>query len=1292
MILKRYIPNRYLRLLAYLAVFFLLIYLMFHWLLNYRTKEIIEAIIEKETKGKVSVRIGNVKLKLLPETRLDLMDTRVQFMDSTGKNMAYQVEFTYLGLQLHSLKDFVLHKKMEVDFLVAENPHIQINPSYSKAKEQQGNKAVHFEIGNIYLALQKIASEMKVRRFGLLNGKITLLKMQPNETTISIGGVNFTARDLAMAPVGSGLVEEQLQAGRLRLNTGKQQISFPEGNYDISYSKLHLDTEEKLVTIEDFTFTGKAKDSSLGNIEAGFANFRMYDLDFWSLYKEGTIRIDSLVCTDPRIKMGLDITPGKNKAANPDISVEKKIATLTGKLDIGYIALRNSTFDITTRNGNKVMPFHSSGNDLEVIGIKADSSAPRPLEISKVAFAIKNYKAMTSDSLYNILFDSVVFANRSINLLNFRIQPSEKNKQKNLKWMEVPNFQLNDISISDLLSSKKLKARELVLANGRSRVLYLRKPEKTRRSRPLREVITSIHKSVDLEKVRIIKTSVEMQSATDPEQKALIYGLNSEISLEEMFDASTYEVMGYSVGKVSFDSFHIRKGRFNINMSDGEIRGKDKRITAKHVNINDPATGTRAHAKDLVIFNYHFDDEFNEISVDSIGLSYASFHIRPSPDRANRTSGTGNKRSPRLYIKHFRVRDIKLDYNAGDTIAVTATLPMAELKGLGRNNNKWSIDDATINANGIAFRLPGIDIATGGISIRNRKASRVQDLRANYLKNGDTVRANIASISFEPNISAFMADGSISANELSIMRPYIQASVHARPASAKSGEAKPLDLGRIHVEDGAFSLRSVNGNHSSFFSSNDVNVDINRLKQNTGDDVLLVEKASIRIGGLQGSLNDSIHVTIPDQPLFIGIGKFNRYKKDSNISTAAVIDSLEARALNLKMTNRKGKTMELDHFSVGVEDLVLDSLTMPHILRRIKQTPSLHGGGVDFVRSDSNGTISVRGIGFTNYNRTISADSFSYRPALDRDAFNRKQVWQKDYMEVSTGRISIQHFDLEKFASDSIFHVAMIGVTDPRISVYKDKRLPFQHGIIKPLPVDMLEKLNKKIQIDTVMLMNGHVTYEEMNDKTNSLGRVDITDLQARLRNVKTFGFTASDTLYLRANASFLDKAPLFLRFAESYSDTLGAFLMQVRLGHLDLTELNPVIGPLAAAKVEKGILDTLELKAIGREYIAFGKMKMLYRDLKIQFLNKEDQQKKTIVTRFMTWAANLVVQGKNTKKTGTVFTQRVRERSVFNYWIKMVLSGALTNAGIKKNSRQEKKYKKTLRKLNVPEIPEVEL
>jgi hypothetical protein len=217
------------------------------------------------------------------------------------------------------------------------------------------------------------------------------------------------------------------------------------------------------------------------------------------------------------------------------------------------------------------------------------------------------------------------------------------------------------------------------------------------------------------------------------------------------------------------------------------------------------------------------------------------------------------------------------------------------------------------------------------------------------------------------------------------------------------------------------------------------------------------------------------------------------------------------------------------------------------------------------------------------------------------------------------------------------------------------------------------------------------VAYEEYNEKTNSIGKVFFTKMQVRLRNIDNHEHAPTDSLKLGATARFLDTANVSLRFHESYTDSLAGFLLQIRIGRFSLPAVNPVLRPLANARIDKGYLDTLQLKVIGREYLAHGKMRMLYKDLQVELLNKEDQEKKTLLTKLESWAANLFVKRNNFSKSGTVFTQRVRERSVFNYWIKILLSGAMTNAGIKKNSSQEKKYKKSVKKIHVPEIPEVE-
>lgn len=1261
-------------------------------IIKYRARSIIHNVVATQTQGKADVSIGRVGLSLFPVARLDLFNTKLEFLDSTKQQKVYDISFKYLGLQVNSITDFLFRKKLQIDFLVAEDPHIQINPSLKK-KQASGNKAVHFEIGNIYLALQNIAKEMQIRRFGLLNGKITLLKLSPDETTIQIGGVNFTARDLMMKPDPNGTTDSKLQAGQLRLNTGKQEIRFPEGNYTIRFNGLLLDTEEKLVTISDFGFVGKAKDSSLGNIEAGFRQFRMYNLDFWSLYNSGVLRIDSLVCLDPKIKLGLQLGHKNDVVPSNNVNIEKKIATLTGKLEIKYLALRNSTIDITTRNKDKVTPFHSSGNDFEAIGIRIDSGAAAPIDIQKVSFAIKNYTATTADSLYHINFDSVVFANRSINLINFRISPSPENRSPAKKWLTVPNFQLRNISVDHLLGQKQLKAEELLLENAQIINYFSQKIKKTARPKPLKQVIASLHKSVDLEKVHIVNGSVVMQSVEDKNKRLTVFGLDSEISLEEMFDASSYEVMGRSIGLVHFDSLHLRVGSYNLNFSNGDIRGKEKLIKARHLNLDNPSTGARSHARDIRLVNYRFNDEFNIISLDSFKFSYASLHLRPPKKQASQPRNP-EANPPDLQLKYFQGRDIKIDLKQADTLEFRTHINDIEVKGISLLDGKFALADVSLDMDSLNLRLPGIMARSGPVKIRDERSSSISQIQLAIEQKGTLVKAQIPAIRLLPAIARSITNKYPIIPSVELDQPDIQAHLIALPKDPDKEKSSntSLELGKLVINKGRLDLIQENGNKSVKFKTDAIDITLQELKKEMGPMAFSMDHGSLHTERLDLKLNDSIRLYTEGGLLDMKIDGVGKHKATEGGNFHAGLTAFEGKKLNLHLLNKKGKNIEVNGFSLGGRDLQLDSTHASHILRRVKNNPSLYAGDVNFRKIDQHTHLEVFGIGFTNGDKTIRIDSLVYHPSMDRDSFNRMQQWQKDYMQVATGKIRIRNFDFDRLAADSLFNAGQIEIYQPDIHIYKDKRLPFQTGIIKPLPVNMLKKIEPRIRLDSLRIFDGKLVYEEFNDKTNSIGAVNFTNLTARIRHIRNYDITESDSLLLSASARFLDKAQLNVRFRESYTDSLAGFLFQVNMGRMDLSELTAVTQPLANAKVNQGFLDTLQLRAIGREYIAHGKMRMLYRDLKVEFLNKNDQEKKTIMTRFITWAANLIVKGKNTSRTGTVYTQRIRERSVFNYWIKIVLSGALTNAGIKSNTKQDKKYKKSVRKLNVPEIPEVTL
>ena len=326
--------------------------------------------------------------------------------------------------------------------------------------------------------------------------------------------------------------------------------------------------------------------------------------------------------------------------------------------------------------------------------------------------------------------------------------------------------------------------------------------------------------------------------------------------------------------------------------------------------------------------------------------------------------------------------------------------------------------------------------------------------------------------------------------------------------------------------------------------------------------------------------------------------------------------------------------------------------------------------------------------GFNRNSKTFSLDSFSFYPALERDSFIAKQTFQTDYINLKSGAVSIGPLDIDTYIKDNKLNIGTATIDNFLFTDYKDKQLPFNGGIVKPLPVTMIKKIPQQISVDTILLTNANVVYTEVSEKTKQAGTIPVTRMTIKLLNFKNYNINATDSLSIQANGYLMDTAWIRLRLKESYTDSLGGFLMTLRVKPTDLTLLNPALIPLASIKLESGFLDTLSMRAVGREFLSLGEMNMYYLNLKIRLLKNADEKKKTFFTSIISFIANsFVVKKNNSSRIGKVFFIRKRDRSAINYLIKIAMSGMASSAGVKSNKKIMRKYEKELEKRNLPPI-----
>ena len=242
------------------------------------------------------------------------------------------------------------------------------------------------------------------------------------------------------------------------------------------------------------------------------------------------------------------------------------------------------------------------------------------------------------------------------------------------------------------------------------------------------------------------------------------------------------------------------------------------------------------------------------------------------------------------------------------------------------------------------------------------------------------------------------------------------------------------------------------------------------------------------------------------------------------------------------------------------------------------------------------------------------------------------------------------------------------------------------------MPVDIIRAIALPVSIKNINLVDGQVNYIERNAKTRAEGNISLAHLQGKISNIKNRNFEENDSLELSISAYLMDSTLIKLRVKESYIDSLSGFLMTLRMNPTSLTFLNPMIAPLSNVKIMSGSVDSFFLWAIGKDDLAIGEINMYYHNLRIKLFKNAELDQSTFFTKAASFLANtFVIRKNNNGKSGVVYFERLKDRSFFNYIVKMTFSGMATSIGVKKNKKYIDEYNRQLKLKNLPPTTGVE-
>jgi hypothetical protein len=1204
-------------------------------------------------------------------------------MADDEKSTSYIISVKKITLNTGSLQSIIFRQKISIDSIDCVSPFVEVIKT-----EQSTTSRISLpeEFARIYKSIEETISKLQIKHLAIHSGSFSLVKQyDPGSAPIRITNI-----DLAIQNFGESSQQQESDrvffTDEIVLQSRNQDIIFPDGFHGLKFSKFKLSTKTNIIEIDSCFIYGNRTNSFKGQFGIFFDTLRLLNPDLNALSKRDLIKVDSAVCINPDIDFSFEVKksgndgglfPAKKRIKD---SLEASFKKLFANLDVQYIGVQNADIDIKVKRGESFTTYTSKKSNFNLHQLLIVEDPKIPIQLERFDFAIRNYIGYSPDSTYAIRFDSILLVKNKVSLSNFSIAPTGNNAPD---WKEVKTraFQLEDITWQDLIYNNRIVAERAVLVQPEVEIRNPKNPDRVKKKKgSLYLALAGFQKNLQINYLVLSDAKIAFESADGSVLK--LNGFNTSIQANSLLGSDDAGELINSINRFSFSTGSLNSKDRNFELLGGIYDGEAKSLMLGKAVYSGPGKSVSVNAEGIVISDIERTGSF-QFNASTVSWQKADINIdnsgRPEGAANENTSFIASWQQTRANQTNFKYVKDGLKVETFVSTFFTGPVNVSD-------NDRPKIKNIRLDGRSLLFRNEGISAFIGKYAIYDKQPSRLDNVELMFVGQKEDVVIKIPSLTLQPDVEDFM-NGERNTGKIVLNQPYFDFLPGSEKGTAEKKNWPQFSIAKLEMHEPVINKRWELMNTGlqpeieavSFSIENFVSAD---KKINIGHFTAQLKTLGIK--------NESVSLTTPADALKsfdISDIQIIPADGDQKLKWSASVNDIYVPGFNLDITPEDlpvkhiaAKDFRLSNIEVGTNY----PLAVSTIFGRNK---NLKLNTSSFTWNNSKSTIGSFGISIDNSFGSVSADSLHFSPNITADSFISIQEFRKDYITVSTGKISMRNLAIDKFVTDSILNISSVDIHHPVMYIYKDMHLPFKEGIIKPLPTGMIGKLTTKLAADSIRLHDATFTYEEFNDKTNKKGAAHFNHTNALITNFRNAGIKEGDSLDLQLTSMLFDTALIKMRFTQSYTDTLHGFTMGLIMGRFGLPVLNPILEPIASARIDAGFLDTLKMLAVGREYVAWGKMQMYYRGLHVNYLNKKDVQKKTVLTRLINFVANAVLHKKNVRKTGTVYVERLREKSIFNYWIKIVLSGAMTNAGIKGITKSERRNHRQVKKLHIPEI-----
>ena len=316
---------------------------------------------------------------------------------------------------------------------------------------------------------------------------------------------------------------------------------------------------------------------------------------------------------------------------------------------------------------------------------------------------------------------------------------------------------------------------------------------------------------------------------------------------------------------------------------------------------------------------------------------------------------------------------------------------------------------------------------------------------------------------------------------------------------------------------------------------------------------------------------------------------------------------------------------------------------------------------------DKSYRFNFAGISINSLQQALRIRSFKIVPFTSEQKFANSFHFQKDRYDLSLTGLTLKNINMNSLLDKKI-EASDFVIENANAKISRDLHKPLEHkSKLGNYPSQMLMELDIPVNIKNMKVKNANVEYRENQKTSDSVGIVQFSKASFDISNITNMpdAIQKNNMLNIAFEANALAAIPMKGNFKFVLGNQNGNFFVNAHVTAFDAKVLNKVSIPMALVKINSGKISSIDFHFKGNNKKASGSFLMNYENMKIDVLKRDEETKEIKKRGLLSFAANLLVENKNSGNSFEAEYDRNIYKSFFNLVWKTIFAGMKKTLGV---------------------------